>query len=98
VSDIAWLSAGHLPCAVSALSRDTSTATLWAATVSRVSGVYLFLQAWPFSTAFPAGGVWLSLPDWDLAATWQREYAYHASDEDVPVLGDANDDPKEWTI
>ncbi len=96
--DLDWLSAGHLPAAVSALSRGTSTAALWAATVTAVSGVYLFLATDPFSSAFPAGGVWLSLPDWDLASTWQRTYAYHASGAAVPVLGSSADEAKEWSI
>ncbi len=53
----------------------------------------------PFAGAgLPAGGVYMTLPDWDDAAAWQQAYAYSADTGVPPTLGTTDDHTKEWSL
>lgn len=97
-ADTDWLSSSHLPCNALATTRWATTMATWAVVVTAVSGSYLYLQSDAFSSAFPSLGVYVTLADYDDAVAWQRQYAYHASEAMVPVLGDNSDDAQEWSI
>jgi hypothetical protein len=77
-------------------SPSTVSATITAGGVDTSAKTVVF-SADPFSGGgLPAGGVYMVLPDWDDAASWQQEYAYLADNQATPTLGTGDDAAQEW--